>query len=260
MKKICLLFFAVSAWFCCAQENSLEHYQLKVYSAATALQMNKTDQYLKDVFIPKLKEKGIELVGVFKPKTLDSISSKKIYVLIPFNSLSEFTLLENYLQVEQHEIAKGKQYANFANKPSYSAIESVLLKAFIDIPYLKSQAYQKNKENRIYELGQYQTKTIKKLDKILLTDFISNKKIKLHDLTNFQEIFYGEVISEKSNTNLMYMATYNQKEQSNIGEITSDNANKNQQLQENKAKIALNSKITPKTVTNLLFAAEYSDF
>ena len=72
-----------------------EYYQLKVYSFDTDAQQQKTDAYLENAYLPALKRFDIQNVGVFKPRPTDSVTPKKTYVLIPFNSLAQFSLLED---------------------------------------------------------------------------------------------------------------------------------------------------------------------
>ncbi len=74
-----------------------EYYQLKIYSFNSTSQEEITDNYLKNAYLPALKELDIQNVGVFKPRPTDSVTPKKTYVLIPFSSLTKFQLLDDAL-------------------------------------------------------------------------------------------------------------------------------------------------------------------
>lgn len=275
---ICIAFMVVAR----TQAQTPEHYQLKIYSFATEAQMASIDDYLKNALIPKLKDSGINYVGVFKPREKDSLQSNSTYVLIPFNSLSEFTILNNTYVREINKLHKNVDYLNPANtKTPFQKLESVLIKADIELPSSKNTELKSRKEDRIYELTSFEATAedlLKKKEDIFQLD----EKIKLIDESTLDDIFFGEVLSDYKN-NLMYMTSYNQKEKIKPLTVAIDYTTKRDwKRMKRRQKRALRRKMSRSyqtreasnesnkmpvvkrknnnAITNLLFATEYSDF
>ncbi|WP_273567181.1 hypothetical protein [Maribacter halichondriae] len=156
---IFLFFFAASSLSLSAQE-SRQYYQLKVYSFDTDEQMATTDAYLKDAFIPAVKKLDIGPVGVFKPRPTDSITPKQTYVLIPFNSLVKFGLYEDAIMKDEKHLTGGKAYLTAAhdNAP-YQRIETMLMKAFTEMPQMATPNLNGPLKDRVYELRSYEGAT-----------------------------------------------------------------------------------------------------
>ena len=95
---ISLLFLAlISTITLNAQDQKQEFYQLKIYSFGTTTQEKALDEYLQNAYLPALKKMNISNIGVFKLKSNEVDSIKKIYVLIPFVELSQFEKLDQDL-------------------------------------------------------------------------------------------------------------------------------------------------------------------
>jgi hypothetical protein len=189
-----------------AQEKSQEIYQIKVYSLETNKQVERTDLYLKEAFIPALKNQNITNIGVFKPRA-DSI--KKIYVLIPFSSLVQFETLEEKLSKDETYLKNGSNYlkASYDN-PGYQRIESILLRAFTDMPKMQPTVLKGDRKSRIYELRSYESPS-EAYFKNKIEMFNAGGEVKLFKRLSFNAVFYGEVISGPKMPNLMYMTTFN---------------------------------------------------
>jgi len=200
---ICLLFAVVTSF-----GQAREYYQLKVYSFETAAQEELTDDYLENAFLPALKRLDIQNVGVFKPRPTDSITPKKTYVLIPFNSLAQFSLLEDTLLKDKTHLTAGASYLDTPHdKPAYTRIESTLMKAFVDMPKMMASKLDGPRKDRIYELRSYEAAT-EQLYKTKVDMFNAGGEVKLFDDLGFNAVFYAEVISGSQMPNLMYMTTH----------------------------------------------------
>lgn len=187
---------------------SREFYQLKIYTFDTEEQLQTTDKYLKEAYLPALKRLNIKNIGVFKLRPIENDTLKKIFVLIPFSSLEQFEALENELVKDEIYKEKGKDYisASFKNPP-YKRIESVLMKAFEDMPLMKITSLNGSREDRIYELRSYQSPTEAYFSN-KLEMFNKGGEIKLFEKLQFNAVFYGEVISGSIMPNLIYMTTF----------------------------------------------------
>lgn len=189
-----------------------EFYQLKTYSFDNDTQEKLTDEYLKNAFIPALKALDIRNIGVFKPRPTDDASSKKTYVLIPFSSLVQFQLLEEALSANELYSTNAKAYLEAPHdNPPYQRIESILMKAFIDMPKMKPSKLEGLRKDRIYELRSYEAST-EMLYKRKVDMFNAGGEIKLFDRLGFNAVFYAEVLSGPTMPNLMYMTTHANKE------------------------------------------------
>lgn len=209
MKKITLLLFIpliLLSSKLCAQQRDI--YQIKTYLMNTPQQMETTENFLKDAYLPALKRLGIKSIGVFKPKTIESDSIKKVMVLIPFSSLEQFSGLDNQLSNDNVYLTSGAHYLNAPfNKKPYLRIESTLLQAFSEHPNLTPTSLTGPRKDRVYELRSYEAST-EAILKNKIEMFNKGGEVKLFDSLNFNAVFYGEVISGNKMPNLMYMTTF----------------------------------------------------
>lgn len=185
-----------------------EYYQLKTYSFETDAQEKLTESYLEYAFLPALKELDIQNVGVFKPRPTDSVTPKKIYVLIPFSSLLKFELLDEALAANKTYLNNGKNYLEAPHdQPPYKRVSSVLMKAFKDMPKMQASPLEGDRKDRVYELRSYEAAT-EALYKSKVAMFNEGGEIKLFDRLKFNAVFYAEVLSGAQMPNLMYMTTH----------------------------------------------------
>lgn len=191
-----------------AQNDGREFYQLKIYSFDSSEQVETTDSYLKDAFIPALKQAGISAVGVFKEHVEHDSIIGKTYILIPFNSLDDFLSLESALSNLDAQAAMGSKYHEAAHdNPPFKRIESILMKAFVDMPKMALPNLKGARTARVYELRSYESAT-EKLYKNKVDMFNAGGEVPLFDQLGFNAVFYAEVLSGPKMPNLMYMTTH----------------------------------------------------
>ncbi|MBU3821213.1 NIPSNAP family protein [Flavobacteriaceae bacterium XHP0103] len=212
MKKITIPFFIVLlllTYKISAQNR--DFYQIKTYLMNTPQQMEITENFLEDAYLPALKRNGIKAVGVFKPKTIESDSIKKIMVLIPFSSMDAFLNIDDKLQKDNAYLSAGANYLNatYTDAP-YMRLESTLLKAFPNHPLLTPTPLNGPRKDRVYELRSYESAT-EAILKNKIDMFNVGGEIKLFDKLEFNAVFYAEVISGNKMPNLMYMTTFENK-------------------------------------------------
>ncbi|MCB9051211.1 MAG: NIPSNAP family protein [Lewinellaceae bacterium] len=187
---------------------SRELYQLKTYTFDSDEQVNATDRYLKEAFLPGLKKLGVKNIGVFKPRPTIEDTLKKTLVLIPFSSLAQFMAYEEKLSKDETYRVAGKEYIQASHdEPPYRRLESVLLKAFEDMPAMKMPELEGPRPNRVYELRSYESAT-EAYFRNKVDMFNAGGEITLFDRLGFNAVFYGEVISGPKMPNLMYMTTF----------------------------------------------------
>lgn len=203
--KVLFSFFLIIFFSSVSNGQNQEFYQIKMFSFESDRQMERMDNYLEYAFLPALKRQGFQNIGVFKPR-LDSI--KKIYILIPFSSLNQFESIENKLMTDGKYQNDGSNFIKVAHdKPNYNRLESILLKAFEEMPQLKPSPLNGPREDRIYELRSYESAT-ESLYRNKVDMFNAGGEIELFEQLKFNAVFYGEVISGAKMPNLMYMTTH----------------------------------------------------
>jgi hypothetical protein len=183
-------------------------YQLVVYNFSGQSQEDRLDIYLKGAYLPALHRAGIKTVGVFKPVESDKDHGKKIYVLIPFNTIDQFVGLPALLKQDKRYKTEGKDYieATFDNPP-YDRIETTLMQAFKDMPQLFVPQHATPPGNRVYEMRSYESAT-EELYNRKVHMFNEGGEIAIFEKLNFNAVFYGDVLSGSTMPNLIYMTTF----------------------------------------------------
>ena len=185
-----------------------EFYQLREYHFSSADQMATTEVYLEDAFVPAMNRLGYGPVGVFKPIEQESDSSLSLYTLVALDDLNVLSDLEGKLNEDEAYLTAGSAYltAPFDNPP-YQRLETIITKAFQDMPQMATPALTGPREERIYELRSYESAT-EAIFQNKVHMFNEGGEITLFDTLGFNAVFYSEVISGPSMPNLMYMTTH----------------------------------------------------
>jgi hypothetical protein len=155
-----------------------------------------------------LHRAGINKIGVFKPIGNDTAAIRRIYVLIAFNSLEQFTKLPSLLDKDNQYANDGKNYIDAVyNDPAYLRMESILLQAFTGMPNLGVTGLKGPSSERIYELRSYEGAS-EKIYENKVRMFNDGDEISLFKRLDFNAVFYAEVISGAHMPNLMYMTSF----------------------------------------------------
>ncbi len=187
------------------------YYQIKIYHLKTKAQEDRLDQYLQNAYLPALHRSGIKSAGVFKPVEQDT-ADKKIYVLVPFTSLEKLTTTDQKLDADKQYLADGKEYLDAGYKDApFTRIESIILQAFSKMPEPAVPNLTAAKTERVYELRSYESATEKyNINKVKM--FNDGNEVALFKRLGFNAVFYAEVIAGSHMPNLMYMTTFNNKQ------------------------------------------------
>ncbi|MBS1597822.1 MAG: NIPSNAP family protein [Bacteroidetes bacterium] len=184
------------------------YFQIKIYQLKDKDQEERVDKFLQQAYLPALHRAGIGKVGVFKQIGNDTAAIRRVYVLIPFKSMDQFTKLPEILAKDNQYLTDGKNYIDAVyDDPPYQRIESILLQAFtgmpgVDIPQLKGP-----KSEQIYELRSYEGASEKIYDNKVKM-FNDGDEIGLFKRLGFNAVFYAEVVSGSHMPNLMYMTSF----------------------------------------------------
>jgi hypothetical protein len=184
------------------------YYQLKVYHFKSKTQENRLDAYLKDAYLPALHKAGVKNVGVFKVIKQDSLD-KKIYVFVPYKTFDALENTDQKLLKDQTYLNAGKDYLDAPyNDPTYTRLETIILRAFPGAPEPAVPNLTAKKADRIYEMRSYESAT-EKYNASKVKMFNEGDEIGIFKSYNFNAVFYAEVIAGSHMPNLMYMTTFN---------------------------------------------------
>lgn len=185
-----------------------EFYQLKIYTFTNDQQQQVTEQYLREAYLPSLKTMGIGPIGIFKKRLSENDSINQIFVLLPFSSLGQFDQLEKSRYEDTKHLTAGRDYLNAPfDTPPYDRIETIMLRAFEDMPKMRPSPLTSPRADRIYELRSYESAT-EKIFANKVDMFNAGGEIALFDKLKFNAVFYSEVIAGPKMPNLMYMTTH----------------------------------------------------
>jgi hypothetical protein len=186
-----------------------EFYSLIVYRIKDKTQEEKIDHYLKQAYLPALHRAGKYKVGVFKPVASDTVAfGKAIYVLTAFQSLNEFNKITADLTTDEKLLVEGAAYINSKyNEAPYDRMETILMRAFANMPMMETPNLTGPKSERIYELRSYEGPT-EKLFWRKVKMFNTGDEIGLFKRLQFNAVFYAEVLAGGRMPNLIYMTTF----------------------------------------------------
>ncbi|MGB3774425.1 MAG: NIPSNAP family protein [Leeuwenhoekiella sp.] len=207
--KLLLTIFLFTSITAISQQKMQQFYQLKTYSFTTDDQVNRTDEFLENAYLPALKRQNIENIGVFKPKSyIAGDTLQKTMILIPFSSLEDFESMEGKLLQDETYQRDGAAYINAAyDDQPYVRINSIVMKAFEDMPVLRPSTLTTDRKDRVYELRSYQSPTVA-YHKNKVEMFNEGGEVGLFEDLGFNAVFYASVISGPDMPNLMYMTTF----------------------------------------------------
>ena len=183
-----------------------EFYQLTVYNFSAVAQEQMLDDYLKNSLIPALHSNGIRSVGVFKALANDTAVLKKMYVLMPVQSLNRVQEINQKL-VADPNLSNASYTTAMYYSPAYNRMEVILLKSFSHHPKLTLPALKSAKSERVYELRSYESAS-EKIFRNKLHMFNEGKETAIFNKLNFNAVFYGEVIAGSRMPNLMYLTSF----------------------------------------------------
>ncbi|TDW95981.1 NIPSNAP family protein [Dinghuibacter silviterrae] len=183
------------------------YYQLRVYRVTQA-QLPGLEKFMADAFVPALHRAGIPSVGVFIPVSPDTGT---LYVLIPFKTPDAWQKLDKTLAKDEAFARDGRDILQAPfDHPPYLRMESILLRAFPDMPAPAVPDLKAPKSERVYELRSYESAT-EALHENKVRMFNEGGEVTLFKRLGFNAVFYADVLSGSHEPNLMYMTTFENK-------------------------------------------------
>ncbi len=185
-----------------------QFYELRIYHCTEQHQIEMVDQYLQNSFLPALHRAGIEKVGVFHQMGNDTAADKKVFVFLAMNTLEQAgQLLEGLEKDKTYQNTRQAYWNTSFDHPLYNRFETILLRAFEDMPKPETPKLKNPLAERVYELRSYESASEKLyLNKVEM--FNKGGEITLFKSLGFNAIFYAEVLSGSKMPNLMYMTSF----------------------------------------------------
>ena len=168
-------------------------FQLVYFYMRTGPQVDRTTQYLANVFLPAAKRAGLGPVGFFSP--VIAPRSPFILSLAAYPTFASIETIHGRL-AEDKEFSKGwDEYNNIAD-PAYIRMESTLLRAFDGIPALEAPPTDPKRAARVFELRTYES----------VNEKASRRKIKMFEdgeaaifrRLGMLPVFFGAVLGPSS--------------------------------------------------------------
>jgi len=199
--------FFVLISMCLVGFGQKEIFEIRVYKLKTNDQVNATDNYLKDAFLPAMHRLGIKQIGVFKPVSNDTAEIKQIIVLVPYISLDIWRRTKINIETDAVYTAAAKGFIDAdTNHYPFIRIESTLMEAFPDQTKLIPTTLKLHPD-ALYELRSYESPT-EELHRVKVDMFNAGGEIELFKRLDFQAVFYADVLSGNHMPNLVYMVVF----------------------------------------------------
>ncbi len=185
-----------------------QYYEIRIYHLGDARQRQEAGTYLEKALMPALHKMGISGIGVFEEIEPKDTSEYRLYVLIPYASMSQWEEASMRLCQDPAVQQQAGPYLNGpANKPPFIRMEKIVLKAFPDMPVLKVPDLHSPRPERVYELRSYESPNeLFGLNKIRM--FNEGGEIGIFDRLEFHTVFCAQVLSGSHMPNLMYMTSF----------------------------------------------------
>ena len=179
--------------------------ELRTYEVKTGAKMNVLVDYMRQVLVPTLKEKGAREVALFKE--LGDAEPRKLYLMIAHNDSQSF--------LKSQELHKDKKYAQLADSYNaisientlYNRIESMLLLSFDRLP--KMDALKAS--STLFELRTYESYSEDANRRKI--DMFNDEELDLFYEVGLHPVFFGEQIIGAQRPCLTYMIQFDDMEE-----------------------------------------------
>jgi hypothetical protein len=203
-----LLLLSTSVFAFNRKPSEKDIYEIKIYRMKTNDQVTQVDNFLQHAYLPALHRLGVSRIGVFKNAGIDTAVEKNIYVWIPLRSLEQLNRIEDGLAKDIAYNNDGAAYLNAPfNAPAYTRIETIVLRAFNNMPHFQAPSLKGDTAERIYELRSYEA-TSETFYKQKVHMFNEGDEISIFSRLGFNAVFYAEVLAGSHMPNLMYMTSF----------------------------------------------------
>jgi hypothetical protein len=178
-------------------------FQLVYFYMRTGSEVDRTTQYLNNVFLPAAKRAGLGPVGFFSPV----IGERSPYIL-SLASYPSFASIETVHGkfAEDKEFEKGWDSYNNISDPAYVRMESTLLRAFDSMPAIETPPTDAKRAARIFELRTYESVNEKASRRKI--QMFSDGEIGVFRRLGMAPVFFGQTVVGRNLPSLTYMLAF----------------------------------------------------
>ncbi len=184
-----------------------EYYELRTYELRNSGKRATVDAYWRDAMIPSLNALGVRNVGVFTE--LGQAEPPKFYVLMPFNSLEQWSQTQQRLSQQPAYQNNSSAYfePSTPDSPNFLRYESSLMLAFEGLPQMKIP----NQDERLFELRTYESHDEEAARRKI--NMFNQDEFTIFDQTGLNTVFFGETLVGQQLPQLTYMLAFDDMEE-----------------------------------------------
>jgi hypothetical protein len=205
---------AVSAGPAAAARARRQYYELRAYRLKPGAATSLLDGYFEKAFLPALRRRGIESVGVFtelEVNKTDQTSVAKpdtpVWVLVPHASLESFVTVSAELNADPAVQKAGAEYLQSPKSaPAFERIDSWLLLAFKGHPAMTLPDFSKKRvPTRVFEMRDYESHSEPKaLAKMAM---FNEGEIEIMRDLGMSPVLFGQALSGPNLPHLRYITS-----------------------------------------------------
>ena len=203
-----LLFVCMLSAF--AADDGRQYYELRVYTTKSEKQQKLVSDYWQNAAVPAYNRMGSKTIGVFTE--LEDSPTNRIFVLIPFESLEQFSEAAAKLAVDSTYQKDSAEFMSLPkNDPAYVKFDSSLLLAMKGMPKLEVPPSAAEKKPWIFELRTYASHNeAKGINKV---EMFNSGEIPVMKEVGLSPVFFAQSIVGTQMPNLTYMVSGENKEE-----------------------------------------------
>lgn len=178
-----------------------DFYELRTYSVEFNASESELHYYLSEALLPALNRQGIKNIGVLEE--LGNPTPKKIYLLIPYQSMVEYEVVLQKLSADEDFKKKKKSYDAVSHtRPAFSRYTTSLYIAFDGLPHLV-----KPKEgHQLFELRTYEGHNEHSVERKV--KMFNVEEFSIFEATGLHSVFFGEQIAGPNMPALTYLISF----------------------------------------------------
>ncbi|MDA0206784.1 MAG: NIPSNAP family protein [Acidobacteria bacterium] len=207
MKRLILSLLGLSLFAALLPAQQRQYLELRTYHLKAAEDLAAIDSYMEQALLPALKRQGVGPVGVFAKDDQEPDRTPNVYMLIPYDSIEQFTSLQEKLDADQtYQMAASGYFAAPRDTPRFARIESELLHSFKVWPQVKVPAQTASGKDRLFELRKYESHTERM--GALKVEMFNSGEVPIFLDAGIQPVFMGRAMTGPNTPNLTYMTVF----------------------------------------------------
>jgi NIPSNAP len=178
--------------------------ELRYFYLRSGKQVERTNQYLRDGWLPAARRAGIQATGFFN--SVVAPQSPFVLALTSFPSLAAIGELARKLAADKEFQAANDEYNSTGGELSYIRMENSLLLAFPAMPEVEVPPTDGKRSPRVFELRTYESPNDKTLERKV--KMFGDGEIAAFRRSGMLPVFFGTTIVGRDLPKLTYMLAY----------------------------------------------------